>query len=254
MTEPLLLRWRGLARAERIGLVAVALVLIGWVLMPVVTQDPAYHRYADGRSWLGIPYAANVLSNAAFVLVGGLGLVRLASPRRAPLAPATAAGAWCMAFGLAATGLGSAWYHLEPTNATLFWDRLPMTLVFAGVIGAAIAQRVGTDAGRRALAALVPLGLASVLWWRWTGDLSLYAVLQLGGALLLLVLVVATRAGADPFPWAWVLAWYVLAKVSEVYDHAIWQATGGLVAGHAVKHLLAAAAGAAALWPLLKRR
>jgi hypothetical protein len=238
----------------RIALVAIALVLISWVLMPVVTQDPAYHRYADERSWLGIPYAANVLSNVAFVLVGGLGLVRLASPRRAPLAPATAAGAWCMAFGLAATGLGSAWYHLEPTNATLFWDRLPMTLVFAGVIGTAIAQRVGTDAARRTLAALVPLGLASVLWWRLSGDLSLYAALQLGGALLLLVLVVATRSGADPFPWPWVLAWYVLAKLAEYADRGIWDATGGIVAGHTLKHLLAAAAGAAALWPLLKRR
>ena len=57
-----------------------------------------------------------------------------------------------------------------------------MTLVFAGVLGTAIAQRVdGHDAGRSSLALLVPLGIASVVYWKVTGDLSLYVALQLGG-------------------------------------------------------------------------
>ena len=32
---------------------------------------------------------------------------------------------------VAATGFGSAYYHSQPSNATLYWDRLPLTVVFA---------------------------------------------------------------------------------------------------------------------------
>jgi hypothetical protein len=66
----------------------------------------------------------------------------------------------------------------------------------------------------------------------------------------LLALLASTRKGDDPFPWGWVIGWYGLAKLAEAADHTIWTATGGLVAGHALKHLLAAAAGVAALMPL----
>jgi hypothetical protein len=40
--------------------------------------------------------------------------------------------------------------------------------------------------------------------------------------------------------------------VAEFADQGIWDATRGLIAGHTLKHLLAAAAGAAALWPLIR--
>ena len=56
-----------------IGGLAV-LAVTGAFLIPPIPQDPAYHRLADARSWLGIPNALNVLSNAGFVLVGALGL------------------------------------------------------------------------------------------------------------------------------------------------------------------------------------
>ena len=51
-----------------------------------------------------------------------------------------------------------------------------------------------------------------------TGDLSLYVTLQLGGIGMLLLLLLVTRGGEDPFPWAWVIAWYVLAKAAEAAD------------------------------------
>ncbi len=146
--------------------------------------------------------------------------------------------------------MGSTWYHLAPSNASLVWDRLPMTLVFAGVLGTAIAQRVGNDAGRLSLALLVPLGIASVAYWKVTGDLSLYAALQLGGVGGLVLLMLLTRKGNDSIPWAWVLGWYALAKVAEFADQTIFEATHHLISGHTLKHLLAAAAGAAVLWPL----
>lgn len=244
---------RDRTRAEHLCLAAIALMLVVWALMPSLAQDPTYHRFADQRPWLGIPHAADVVSNLAFALVGVLAAGRLAAHRRPQFSPATEAGLWCISLGLVGTAMGSAWYHLDPNDSTLAWDRLPMTLVFAGILGAAVAQRVGANAGRRVLALFVPLGVASVAYWNLTGDLSLYLVLQFGGIGGLLLILLITRNGDDPIPWRWVVAWYVLAKVAETMDGTIWHATGGLIAGHAIKHLLAATAAAAALWPLRAR-
>ncbi len=168
------------------------------------------------------------------------------SPRRRE------AGLWFIALGIIGTAFGSAWYHHNPTNATLVWDRLPMMVVFAGVLGAAISQRLGNDIGRWALAVLAPIGIASVVYWALTGDLSLYVALQVGGIVALVLLLAIVRDRDDPIPWLWVVVFYVIAKVAEAGDRTIWDATGGLVAGHTLKHLLAAAAVAAALWPLLR--
>ena len=253
MTELLFLPWRHLTRAERIGMGALLLAFAVWAVLPAIPQDPGYHHFADQRQWLGIPHAANVLSNAFFVLAGLYGLARLAAPARVRFPAATEAGLCCLALGLIFTGLGSAWYHLNPDDVTLAWDRLPMTLVFTGVLGVAIAQRVGQNVARVGLAILFELGVVSIVYWRMSGDLSLYLTLQFGGVAALLLLLLLTRRGDDPFPWWWVIAWYGLAKLAEAADQGIWQVTNGFLAGHMVKHLLAAAAGAAALSPLRAR-
>jgi hypothetical protein len=238
--------------AGRVCLAAVVLTLIVWSLSPAIPQDQSYHQFADQRIWLGVPHAADVLSNLAFALVGAVGVARLVSHRRAHFAAATEAGMWFIALGIIATAIGSAWYHHNPNDATLVWDRLPMTIVFAGVLGTAISQRLGNDIGRWALAVLAPLGIASVVYWTLTGDLSLYLAVQFGGIAALALLLAIARDRDDAIPWLWVVAFYVMAKVAEAADQAIWDATGGLLAGHALKHLLAAAAVAAALWPVLR--
>ena len=220
----------------------------------MITQDQSYHQLADQRAWLGVPNAADVLSNLAFALVGIIAVARLLSHRHTRFNAATEAGLWLIALGILGTAAGSAWYHLNPTDATLFWDRLPMTIVFAGVLGAAIAQRLGEDVGGWALAVVLLFGMASVVYWKSTGDLSLYALLQLGGVVALAVLLLLARNRSDPIPWLWVVVLYVAAKLVEAGDRTIWDATNGLVAGHALKHLLAAAAVAAALWPIIRRR
>lgn len=226
--------------------------LAAWIVLPRIVQDPAYHGFSDQRAWLGIPHAADVLTSVPFTVVGLLGILRLVAGVRG-LSPATLASLWCVAVGLLFTGAGSAWYHLAPSDATLAWDRLPMTLVFAGVVGAMFAGRVGERVARAALPVLVLLGIVSVTYWRATGDLSLYAALQGGSALAVVSLAVLVRNARDPVPWGWVIACYAIAKLAEVADAAIWTATGGLVAGHALKHVAAACAGIAALSPVWSR-
>jgi len=225
----------------------VLAVLVGaaiWLLMPVVVQPAAYHRFADNRALLGIPNAADVLSNLGFVAVGLLGLYRLQRGQR-PLAPAIRLSLSLFFLGLFLTGFGSAYYHWNPTNETLVADRLPMTIVFAGVFGALIGERISARSGIAILLLMLVVGPASVFYWEATGDLALYVVVQFGGMAAVLVLLSLTRSAHDPFPWWTLMAWYAVSKLAESGDVLIWHATREMFAGHVVKHLAAAMGGLA---------
>jgi hypothetical protein len=97
------------------------------------------------------------------------------------------------------------------------------------------------------------LGVASVVYWHASGNVAPYGVVQYGSGLALVLLIAATPRDADPVPWRWVIAWYVIAKACELADASVFAATHGVVAGHALKHFAAAAAGAAAFAPLWRR-
>jgi hypothetical protein len=158
------------------------------------------------------------------------------------------------------TGIGSAYYHLAPDNETLFWDRLPMTIAFAGLVSAQLSERISLRAGIASLLPMLVLGATSVIYWRLTerageGNVLPYAILQgytmLGVLLLALTHPSRYTRGGDIY---WVFTAYLLAKITETLDVQIWQWTAGLVSGHTLKHLFAAAAGAIICVHLLRRR
>lgn len=245
-----------------LGLVGAG--LLGLLLLDPIPQDPAYHAFANGRALLGIPNFADVVSNAGFLLVGMLGLALLAGARgRAILEQAADARPYLVFFlGVALVGIGSAYYHWQPTTARLLWDRLPMSVAFMALCAAVIADRIDARAGNGwLLPLLVATGIASLLWWAWTesqgrGDLRLYGFVQFFPVILLPVLCrlfpehryLAGRA------LAWVIIWYGLSKLFEQLDHEIFAATGGTVSGHTLKHLAAAVATYVVLHALLTRR
>jgi len=147
------------------------------------------------------------------------------------------------------TSFGSAWYHLAPDSSRLVWDRLPMTLGFAGLVSAALAERVDLRLGLRALWPLLAVGAGTVLLWYVSerlgrGNLVPYAAYQ-GWSILVIVLLIAlfpARRYSHGQLLVWAAAWYGLAKVFESTDLAVYKATGGILSGHTVKHLLAAGA------------
>jgi len=239
-----------LSRNSKLTLVWVVVVLavIGAFFVSPVAQDPAYHQFADRRTWLGIPNCWNVLSNLPFVLVGLAGLSELTG--RAPTGMLPEVGAAYRTFfaGLVLVGVGSGYYHLRPTDATLVWDRLPMTLSFMAFFAVILAEHISRPLGRKLLWPLIFAGIASVLYWYWTelagkGDLRLYGLVQFLPMLLvpLILLLFPSRLSGTGYLWA-VLGAYGLAKLAELADEDLFEALGG-ISGHAVKHLLGAAGG-----------
>ena len=226
----------------------VALTLLAGVAIalftPALAQPDGYFPFADQRRWLGIPNAADVLSNLGFVAVGLLGLNRLLRGL-GPVEPVARLSLYTFFIGLFLTGFGSAWFHWNPSNETLVGDRLPMTIAFAGVFGAMLAERISTRSGLVVLLLMLVVGPASVFYWKGTGDLSMYAVVQFGGMAAILLLLSLTPRGHDPFPWWALIAWYGFAKIMEFGDVFIWNATREVFAGHMLKHLTAALGGLA---------
>jgi len=138
-------------------------------------------------------------------------------------------------------GAGSTYYHLRPDNGRLFWDRLPMTLVFMSLLATTIGERVSTYAGKMLLVPLLAMGAGSVLIWRASGDLRLYCVVQFGAMIAVPVMLarLPARYSAAGHVWFTVLL-YGLAKVAEVLDHRM--AAVILTGGHPWKHLASALA------------
>jgi hypothetical protein len=236
--------------------VALGLILV----LDPIPQDPAYHRFADQRALLGLPHAGDVLSNLAFLAVGGAGLLLLAGPgrRRAFAEPGEHRPMVVFFTGMLLTAIGSAWYHLRPDNAGLLVDRLCMIPTTAGFVAAVVEDRF-RGLGRRLLWPLAGLGLVSVLWWGWTehlgrGDLRLYGLFQFGPVLPVLALIVWRPSRYSGAGWYVVgLVLYAAARAAELADRPLYAATG-LVSGHTLKHLLAAGIGACLWWMLRTRR
>lgn len=251
-------RWRA-------GLLVALGILMGGVaaLVPPVAQDPAYHHFADQRPLLRVPNFLNVASNLPFLLIGALGLAFLLRDRRAggPSAfavPGDRQPYWPFFTGVALTGLGSAYYHWRPDNATLFWDRLPMTVAFMGLLASVIGERVSRRAGQRLLWPLLVAGVGSTLYWhlgelRGMGDLRPYGLVQFGSMVLIPLILVLFPARYTGTAYLWMsLGWYALAKAFEYFDHGLLALTG--VSGHTWKHLASAASAYWVLRMLARRR
>lgn len=227
------LGWRGW-----LLLAIAAAVCVGLILHGPIQQNQDYHRFADGRGLWGLSNVWNVISNLPFLLFGAWGLATLYRHRSRALPMRTAHVVFFL--GSAWVAFGSAYYHMDPSDHTLVWDRLPMTVAFMAFFAALMGRYISPTLGARALVPLLVLGLFSVLWWRVVGDLRPYLMVQFLPVLLIpaILLLYPVSAPGTRYIWA-VLGVYVLAKVLEICDAQIYGALG--ISGHSLKHVAAAA-------------
>lgn len=217
------------------------------IMLPPIPQAAGYHQYADARSFLGVPNFLNVITNLPFFWLGWRGLTDLGR-RGLPGALPGLDGPYAVFFiGALLVGLGSGYYHWHPTNAALVWDRLPLTLIFMAFFAVIVGETLDADVARRSFPLLAALGLASVLYWYWSerqghGDLRFYGLVQFLPMALTPMMLIFGRSCFSRNYYIWgVLAAYGAAKLAEYGDKAVFAVTGGVISGHSVKHLLAAA-------------
>ena len=201
--------------------------------MGPLTQDPEYHNFADQRSLAGIPNFADVVSNLAFFIAGVVGLYKIS--------PKTNKKIYYSIFGsLVLVAFGSGYYHLAPSDQTLFWDRLPMTFFFMSLFSAVIGEYISLSLGRALFVPLLLAGAASVLFWHFheNHDLRPYILAQFFPMLAVPALLLFLNSEHSRKRGYWMLLlMYVLAKVCETFDLEVY-AFSGFVSGHTLKHLL----------------
>ena len=245
-------------RDNKIILLAAVIVasVVGTLgFLSPIRQDPTYHRFADQRTWAGIPHVGDVLSNLPIAIVGLLGLaVLLMSVRHKH----RAANIWMPPYvvffiGVVLVGAGSSYYHWSPDNAALVWDRLPMTVAFMSLLCAVVADRMGPAIGTALFVPLLLAGAGSVAYWGSSGDLRAYGLVQFLPLVLLPLVcwMFPTRGGLHGRYLGGLLVFYGLSKILEHYDHEVWSVLGHTVSGHTLKHIFAAAACATVVWFLM---
>jgi hypothetical protein len=191
-------------------------ILLFLVLMPPLPQDKSYHAFADQRTIFDISNFWDVISNLPFAIFGLMGLVKFRDFESRLLF-----------FGVFSTAIGSSYYHLQPDNARLFWDRLPMTIVFMCLFALVLKRRT-------LVIPLVLAGIASVVWWKLADNLWPYALVQFGSMIVLVFLAARDRSQRGLGP---ALILYGLSKVTEFFDRQIYAVFP--LSGHTLKHLLA---------------
>jgi hypothetical protein len=226
-----------------------------------LAQDQNYHNFADQRWLYGVPHFWNVVSNLPFAAIGMIGCWWLMRAGRT--SPAFAQSSERVAYFVFFTGgfltcFGSSYYHADPTNATLVWDRLALSLMLTSFFAIVVAEFVNPRLGRLMLAPAVVLGLASVLYWARSeslgqGDLRLYFLVQFYPMLALPIILLLFKPRYTHGGVFWlVLALYAAAKLAELYDRPIFE-WSGVWSGHTVKHLVAAGASFVPLYSLQRR-
>lgn len=226
-------------------LLALALcAVIGVFFLPPIAQNQSYHNFADSRTLLNIPNFWNVVSNLPFLILGIAGLYTFFSNNTIT---SKSFAVVTLFIGVAGIGVGSAYYHWNPSNATLVWDRIPMTVTFMSFFAIVIGNYVNQRWSFILLLPLLVIGIISVLTWYYgelngQGDLRLYVLVQFLPMLAIPVIVfVYPTPNRARICIVVIIMLYVIAKFFENKDLVVFNA-GEIVSGHTIKHLFAAAA------------
>jgi hypothetical protein len=185
-----------------------------------------------------------VISNLPFIMVGIYGAILIS---KSSVSKSISIMYYCLFLGIMLIGFGSAFYHIQPNNERLVWDRIPMTIVFMAFLSATIAECIDLKSAKLLLFPLIVIGISSVIWWSYTeslgmGDLRFYGAVQfypVGFILLTLILFPSKSNNRTLRLFAWVVIWYIVAKVFEYFDKEIMYHTS-FISGHSLKHLAAA--------------
>lgn len=234
---------------EKLGfaliIISALMVIIGIAYQNPIPQDISYHLFVDTREIWSIPNFWNVVSNVPFVIVGLLGLYKLRFPGKLKVVDDTSIAYVLLFFGTFLVGFGSGYYHLDPNNQTLVWDRLPITVAFMALFSIIISEFISVRSGKTLLLPLILAGILSVAYWQFSeirgqGDLRFYALVQFYPMLAIPIILICYRSRCTYVYAYWcLLLAYIIAKLFEHFDAEVYNVSG-FISGHSLKHLTAA--------------
>ena len=165
-----------LSKRKRFGLsiltVLIVVVVVVLFFSPPITQDLLYHNFSNGNMIFDIPNFWNVVTNLPFLIVGLFGLINLnilSKPRFQYI---------IFFIGLIFIAFGSSYYHMNPNNETLIWDRLSMIVAIMSLISIVISEFINNQFGKKSLIPLLTIGFFSILYWVIFDDLRIYVAVQ----------------------------------------------------------------------------
>lgn len=219
-----------------------------FLFVPPFPQWSSYHQFADNRSFLFIPNFGNVSSDIFYCIVGILGFSVLHQQWKDNKLHGKEVIVFLILFiGVFLNGFGSAYYHWAPNNESLMWDRIPISIVFMSFLSLTFMERVNFNVGFWSLPLLLVFGVGSVVYWGWSesvgrGDLRFYLFVLFYPLILIYSILFFFRKSYPPLmAYIWILIFYILARIFEYFDHAIY-ALGGIISGHTLKHVFSAIA------------
>ena len=170
--------------------------------MNKILLPQSYHNFSDKQTILGIPNGANVLSNFA-ILIPAILYYRKRNKNN------------LLFIHLLLLAIASSYYHLNPSDDTLFWDFL-MIATTSMIIFTMMSE---TKNGKL----FYLLGILSVIYWKMTGDLRLYLIILIG-----LPLYIVLKYYKDITLRKYVITFiitFTLARLFEHNDHFMYQIT-----------------------------
>tara|TARA_B100001175_G_scaffold246077_1_gene212721 strand:+ start:557 stop:1309 length:753 start_codon:yes stop_codon:yes gene_type:complete len=226
--------------AKRLYLASLFLFIIVAIAYGPIPQPQSYHDFADDREFLNIPNALDVMSNLVIVFPGLVGLAFVHERRNDPFVSDDETSIHITIFaGMVLTFAGSVWFHLEPNDSTLLWDRLGMTIVIGSSISLMINDFWDRELAGRIHIPIILASIISLLWWPVFDDLRLYFIVKHHPFILLpIFLIYGTRVYDKISGYFWGLSMFILATIFEFADTAIYDMTG-FISGHTLKHIAA---------------
>lgn len=201
-----------------------------------IHQDLSYHHFAEQRFLVGIPHWGDVITNISFA-ISGLFLLKFKNNQE--YYPGQKMLFYCFVFACVALCLGSGYYHYNPNNYGLLWDRATMLLGFALIlIDTAIRYNIFTYKNLFIKIVLIEvLFLITLLPWVSFDRLELYVLAQffVMSVMPLLAIKNYLEKGNMYQHILFMFLFYSLAKFFEHYDVLFYNLIG--FSGHSIKHI-----------------
>jgi hypothetical protein len=216
-------------------LLSLLTLVIILVFTPSLPQNEAYHNFADQRFLFCCNNSLDVWSNLPFILFALIGLFYT---YKHPYLVIEKVYLYTFFGSTILVGLGSTYYHLTPNSQTLIWDRLPMTIAFMSLLSLIMHIFDMQKRARQFFPWLLILGISSIIYWSFSNDLRPYLLVQFVPIAWLPYQLCKVKNTCSSYLWK-LLSLYVIAKILELNDQAIFEFTHGQLSGHSLKHLFA---------------